>query len=267
MGVSLRARFGTCPCVAVVVCLLLKAQKGCYFDSGQEKMLVPYPDSDDSVEEVASFGPAVQGGGDSERWSGRFKKPATAEVMSSLSRKTFAASTDRKIEWAVNLYRQWRFSRLSACGPERHIQDADIVGLNLSKESLCYAMCAFVSEIKRQDGQEFGGKGLYNLVILIQFHLEKRGMMWCLLDDDEFVKLKFTVDNLMKMRCADRVSVAKSASPISLADEDIMWEKGILGEDTPVKLRNTMLYLLGLMCALRGGRNRELCVVLLLILS
>ncbi len=173
--------------------------------------------------------------------------------MSSLSRKTFAASTDQKIEWAVNLYRQWRFSRLTNSAPEMHIQEADICGLNLSKKALCYSLCAFVNEIKRQDGNDFGGKGLYNLVVLIQFHLEKRGWMWHLLDDDEFVKLCFTVDNLMKMRCVDRVSVTKSATPISVTDEELMWQKGILGEDSPVKLRNTVLYLLGLTCALRGG--------------
>ena len=32
-----------------------------------------------------------------------------------------------------------------------------------------------------------------------------------------------------------------------------MWEKGILGTDTPDKLRDTLLFLLGLNFALRGG--------------
>ena len=34
--------------------------------------------------------------------------------------------------------------------------------------------------------------------------------------------------------------------------ENDLWEKGILGEDTPCKLRNTVLFLLGLHVTLRA---------------
>ena len=35
--------------------------------------------------------------------------------------------------------------------------------------------------------------------------------------------------------------------------ESKLWERNILGEDTPDKLRNTVLYLIGVNCALRAG--------------
>ncbi len=76
-------------------------------------------------------------------------------------------------------------------------------------------------------------------------------------DDSEFVRVRYTLDNLMKKRTADRVSVTKSAAPISFADEEKMWLNGTLGEDTPVKLRNTVMYLLGLSCGLRSGQEHR----------
>ncbi len=113
--------------------------------------------------------------------------------------------------------------------------------------------------MKRSDSFEFGGKGLYSLVMMLQFFLEKQGLSWKLIDDPEFVWVRYTLDNLMKRRAADRVSVTKSACPISFADEEKMWLNGSLGEDTPEKLQNTVMYLLGLSCALRGGdRNTEI---------
>ena len=40
---------------------------------------------------------------------------------------------------------------------------------------------------------------------------------------------------------------------ISLEFKNTLWTKGVLGEDTPDKLRNTILYILGVNCGLRTG--------------
>ncbi len=131
----------------------------------------------------------------------------------------------------------------------------DVDSLNISKKDLAYSLCAFLNEVKHKDGTEFPGKGLYNLLILIQFYLEKRGYMWRLVDDPEFSNVKFTLDNLMKARCADRVSVKSSATCIGFEQEDKMWESNVLGEDNPAKLRDTVMFLIGLTCALCGGQE------------
>ncbi len=134
---------------------------------------------------------------------------------------------------------------------------ANIRSSTLHADNFCYSLSAFLNEVKRSDGFEFGSKGLYSLVVMLQFHLEKQGLPWKLIDDPEFVRVQYTLDNLMKKRAADRVSVTKSASPISFADEEKMWLNGTLGEDTPEKLQNTVMYLLGLSCALRGGQEHR----------
>ncbi len=40
------------------------------------------------------------------------------------------------------------------------------------------------------------------------------------------------------------------ATPITVDQEELLWSTGVLGEDDPDTLRNTVLYLLGLSFAL-----------------
>ncbi len=82
-------------------------------------------------------------------------------------------------------------------------------------------------------------------------------MKWKLCEDDPFLHVRYTLDNLMKKRCADRVSVTKSTVPLTYSDEEKMWANGSLGEGEPTKLRNTVMFLLGLSCALRGGQGHR----------
>ncbi len=76
------------------------------------------------------------------------------------------------------------------------------------------------------------------------------------MDDDDFLHLKFSVDNIMKKRESARIgNVSGVSSPISHNEEERMWQAGVLGEDEPTKLRNMVMFLLGIHCALRGGRT------------
>ena len=49
----------------------------------------------------------------------------------------------------------------------------------------------------------------------------------------------------------------KKAEPITEAEEDVLWEKGELGEHTPRALWNTIFYMNGLYFALRSGAEHR----------
>ncbi len=76
-----------------------------------------------------------------------------------------------------------------------------------------------------------------------------------------FHPVRNTLDNLMKKHALERISkAANSSDPISQDEEDRLWDEGVLGEDEPDVLCNTIMYLVGLTFALRGGREqRALC--------
>ncbi len=201
----------------------------------ERDLLVPYPSPDESNAETTAFSDSPGGHLQAAQAitmpkpidhypepNSRFKPPSSEEVLSELSVKKFALSTERKIQWAVSLYEEWHKHRIEGVVPDAQIVFADIRLPTLHADNFCYSLSAFLNEVKRSDGFEFGGKGLYSLVVMLQFYLEKQGLPWKLIDNPEFVRVHYTLNNLMKKRAADRVSVTKSATPISFADEEKM---------------------------------------------
>ena len=99
----------------------------------------------------------------------RFKKPTEESVLEELSRKTFSANTDQKIDWAVGLFKSWRQHQLKTDVVKVfQIGWCDIDADDLNAEHLSFCLCCFVNEVRRQDSKEFPGKSLYELIVLIQ---------------------------------------------------------------------------------------------------
>ena len=62
-----------------------------------------------------------------------------------------------------------------------------------------------------------------------------------------------TLDNKMKKLTKDGVICeCQQSKAISVEEEDMMWNTGLLGNDIPEKLVNTLLYLIGLHFALHA---------------
>ena len=88
---------------------------------------------------------------------------------------------------------------------------------------------------------------------MIQMYLHENGLMWKLLEGENFVNLRNVLDNQMKVRTANGLGNKVLSSVISLKQEDVLFEKGILGEDTPSVLLDTVIYKMGLHLALHGS--------------
>ncbi len=168
-------------------------------------LLVDYESSDESGAEqecpprdadAAVFDFGANFGGDEmmqgemklvEKKEFRFKKLMEKSNLEELSKKTFSANTDRKIDWAVGLFKSWRQHRLRMDVVEVfQIGWCDIDADDLNAEHLSFCLCCFVNKVRCQHRKEFPGKSLYELVILIQFYLERRGVFWKLIDGPEF---------------------------------------------------------------------------------
>ena len=123
-------------------------------------------------------------------------------------------------------------------------------------ESVLYALPRFITEIQKLDGSDYPPKTLYQIVLCVQFHLETLGFSWKLLDKDIFKEIQFTLDNVTKICTANGLGVTiKKADIISKTDEDILWSKSVLGTSNPEQLLHTVLYVVGLNCALCAGKE------------
>ena len=120
--------------------------------------------------------------------------------------------------------------------------------------NLKHSLCHFVPEVTKVKGEGlYPGKTLYQLIVAIQKYLHINRIMLRLVDGPEFLGLRNVLDNVMKERTAMNIGVTKrQAAIITYEVEENLWNRGILGEDSPDKLRDTVLFLIGINVTLRA---------------
>ena len=185
-----------------------------------------------------------------------FKTPTDDCKLVEMSHSNFAPKSKKKMKWAVNMYCDWRVSRLQKVKVPDEIFRGNLDDLyNVGHSDLCYALCCFISEVKKVDKTEYPPNTLKEIIVMIQMFLHEQGVYWKLLDPQchMFASLHNVVDNLMKERTAQGLGNKISSSIISLAMEGKLFWGGILGEDMPEKLLKTLIYMMGLHLALRRG--------------
>ena len=183
-----------------------------------------------------------------------FHKPANADKINELSRKSFAIQSKKKIKLAVNMYEEWRRVRMMDPYVPSQIKTSDLNKLlTFSQGDFEYSMSRFVREVKKVDDSDFPPATLREIVIMIQMYLHENSVNWKLLDDEVFPILRNVLDNTMKERTAVGLGVRQSSSVISMAHEQILFRKNVFGEENPQQLLDTVIYLLGLHLALHGG--------------
>ena len=164
-------------------------------------------------------------------------------------------TSESKLNWAVTAYIDWREDRLKNFQYDVGIYEADLLDLgSLTKENLNHALCYFIPEVTKVKGEGlYPGPTLYQLVVAIQKYLILNKLQWKLVDGIDFEESRTVLDNIMQERTCMNIGVKKrQAMVISYDTENELWERGILGEETPDKLRDTVLFLIGINVLLRA---------------
>lgn len=189
-----------------------------------------------------------------EKGGQRFAEPISDVERENISKSRFARKTESKSRWAVNLFNSWLENRQDNYGNRNDIKKIQSDLLTMDHETLNYSLGAFITEVRKENRQEYRGNTLYEIIIAIQHYLRENERYVTLMDDTEFEGMRKMLDKKMKDLASSGIGIERRQSEvITVADEDDMWEKGILGTDTAEKLRDTLLFLLGLNFALRGG--------------
>ena len=119
------------------------------------------------------------------------------------------------------------------------------------------ALSFFIAEICTQNGQEYKPNTLYKIIIAIQLYFRQSGHFINFLDNVGFEGMRRILDAKMKDLSKQGLGIRrKMADVITEEQGDIMWQKGILGTDTPQKRLDTLIYSLGLHFALRADLSR-----------
>ena len=179
------------------------------------------------------------------------------EKIKRMMEVTYQERIEAKLRWAVKLYREWSRMRVDQSDCDLNIVYADLDDVaSLTKENFEYLMCRFICEVRKaKENADFPGRTLYQIVCSIQNFLRKRDINWKLVHNgNKFCRFQHVLDNVMKERVSRNIgAIRKQAQVISMRHEEQLWERGVLCQDTPEKLRETVLFVLGVNLALHAG--------------
>ena len=112
----------------------------------------------------------------------RYREPVTLEELDALSCRSFATTTESSIRWATRLFSLWKRNRQQqSFDPVIKRVEFEVCHA-LEKSDVEYTLRRFVVEVRKANGDDYPGKTLYTLLVLLQFKLEKHGYHWKILN-------------------------------------------------------------------------------------
>ena len=124
---------------------------------------------------------------------------------------------------------------------------------------LCFWLSKFVHEIKKKDGSEYPPNTRYQIFAGLQRALRENGLPELdIFRNPRYKLFQDSMDSRIKTLTRPGLGVnVNQAKPISGDEEKILWSKGLLGEDDPRTLVNTLVYLFGKCFSLRSGEGHR----------
>ncbi|XP_062579090.1 uncharacterized protein LOC134241013 [Saccostrea cucullata] len=188
-------------------------------------------DDSDAILVEASQNAEIKEAEFKEQKTARFLAPLSESQLKNLKESAIPVNTRNKAKWAVRLFESWQ--------KERSIEKPL---LQMTNKELNNQLTSFVTELKTLKGNDYKPNSLYEIIVAIQHHLRSNGKFISLLDDSEFSDLRAILDAKMKELSKLGLGInKKQALVITEEQENIMWEKEILGSQSPQQLLDTML--------------------------
>ena len=118
-------------------------------------------------------------------------------------------------------------------------------------------MPRFILEVRKRNGQEYPPNSLYQMICGLQWHVQRTRPSISFFTP-VFANIERTLDAEMKrLRLTGLGVQVKKAEPISVDEEEQMWQCGELGDDNPQVLLQTLFYLIGVHFALHSGSEHQ----------
>ena len=185
----------------------------------------------------------------------RFQTLTTDDDVEEAKKRATPQNTDKNTSWAVNVWKQWSAHRRQVCASysdwPTHLMIAVPSELN-------YWLSKFVLETRKADGDNYPPDTLYVICSGLQRFIRETRPEINLFKDPAFTGFQRTLDGEMKRLQSLGLGVKKKqAEPITVEEENLLWDKGLLGEENPQALLDTILFLCGIHFALRSGEEHR----------
>ena len=126
-------------------------------------------------------------------------------------------------------------------------------------DCLTNVICQMLSEVRKRNGEEYPGSTLSDIIVMLNIYLKKQEVDINLLSDT-ICHVCTVLDTIMKSRNAAGIGVPQPKDAITINEENLLWDRGLLEFEDPDTLRTTVLYMVSFHFGLHGGQEyRNLC--------
>ena len=182
-----------------------------------------------------------------------FAAPKTEEEIEQARLTGVPRKTQKDTEYCVRLWSAWSAHYQAAAG-------VTIPPLaEIDKSELQRLLTHFILEIRKKDGSEFPPNSLHHLVCGLMRYIRHQGRPELdFFKDSEFTSFRTSLDAEMKrLQSLGIGSKRRQAEILTEEEENVLWERGLLGDASPQALLNTMVFMCGLYFALRSGQEHR----------
>jgi hypothetical protein len=129
-----------------------------------------------------------------------------------MSKSRFSTKTELKTKWATDLFHSWLRKRQEKFGHSKVIRVVEGDLLSMDLETLSYSLGVFITEVRKENGDDYRSNTLYEIIIAIQHHLRKNGRLVTLMDDVEFEGMRNILNKRMKDLVASSIGIERKQS-------------------------------------------------------
>ena len=194
----------------------------------------------------------------------RFAHPLSSKQLENACSKYIPTNTRKNNAWACKVFDEWLVQRNGQVTSDKE-KMPDVLRTVQAVPTIDHVLAAFVIESRRKDGNYYPPNSLKNILSAL-FRVMKdtfgAGSIVTFMEnktqEKDYPKLHNAMDRHFRMLREKGVGVErKQAEFISPEDERVMWEKGVLGTDTPRALLQTVFFYNGKSFCLRGQQEHQ----------
>ena len=178
------------------------------------------------------------------------------EDIKNAQKQAVPPKTENATKWAIRTWNAWAAQRIISVEEQQFSCITDISAIKIeemSEQQLIYFIPRFILEVRKKNCEEYSPNSVYQMVCGLQRQIKKKSLQ--LIYSAPPIQ---TLDSEMKRLKAKGLGMAvNKAEPISLEEEELLWESGALGDTEAMTLLSTVFYLIGVHFALRSGTEHR----------
>ena len=187
--------------------------------------------------------------GNTASGASRYGCPVSTVQVEAMRKTGVAVKTQEQNNWAASVWHDWATYRRNMVSVEVEEEEHDLKEefTEMSVAAMNFWLCKFVIEVRRKDAKPYAPDTLYQACCGLLRLLKEAGRAEVnMFTDPRFHQFRGTLDARMKeLRSTGNYQV-KRAEVISEEDENLLWDKKLLGDGNPEQLINTMVFYIGL---------------------